>query len=199
VKLVVSNGLCTDSSSATFVLNDKVKADFIPPNSLCPEDVAVFKDTSLGNISSWFWDFGNGKTSSVKNPPPQVYPPTNRDQFYNVRLTVKNNLNCADSVTKQIKILNNCFIGVPSAFTPNNDGLNDYLYPINAFKAKDLHFRVYNRFGQILFNTTDFTKKWDGTFNGIKQGSGVYVWMLDYTNIDTNKPYSLKGTTVLLR
>jgi gliding motility-associated-like protein len=198
-RLVVSNGVCTDSAVATFTLPEKVKANFIAPVSLCPEDMAVFKDTSAGNATAWLWDFGNGNTSVAKDPPAQVYPPTTSDRSYNVRLIVKNNINCADTITKQLNVLYNCFIGVPSAFTPNDDRLNDFLYPINAYKARDLYFRVYNRFGQMIFSSRDFTKKWDGTFNGIKQQTGVYVWMLDYINIDTNKPYSSKGTTLLIR
>ena len=51
------------------------------------------------------------------------------------------------------------YIAGPSAFTPNNDGLNDYLYPLNAYKATNLLFKVYNRFGKLVFETKDCTKK----------------------------------------
>jgi gliding motility-associated-like protein len=98
-----------------------------------------------------------------------------------------------------IKVFYNCYIAVPSAFTPNGDGLNDYLYPLNAYKADNLEFRVFNRWGQLVFETKDGTKKWDGTINGNPQPAGVYVWMLHYTNRDTGQIFSLKGTTVLLR
>lgn len=199
VSLHVSNGTCSDSSQVTFNLDNELKADFTAPASLCPQDAATFKDTSIGKIISWNWDFGNGNTYDLQNPPVQVYQPTNSDKDYPVRLIVQNDRNCADTATKPIKILYNCFIGVATAFTPNGDGLNDYLYPINAFKARNLNFRIYNRFGQLVFATTDFTRKWDGTYKGIKQQTGTYVWTLQYTNTDTGKPFSLKGTTVLIR
>jgi gliding motility-associated-like protein len=88
---------------------------------------------------------------------------------------------------------------VPSAFTPNFDGLNDYLYPVNAYKAQDLHFSVYNRFGQRVFNSNNWTKKWDGTFKGKKADAGTYVWMLQYYNPDLNQKIEQKGTVVLIR
>ena len=96
-------------------------------------------------------------------------------------------------------LINNCFIAVPSAFTPNSDGLNDFLYPLNAYKAVGLSFSVYNRFGQRLFYTNDWIKKWDGTFKGQGADPGTYVWVLTYTDRDTNKRVEQKGTTVLIR
>ncbi|MEO5891553.1 MAG: gliding motility-associated C-terminal domain-containing protein, partial [Ferruginibacter sp.] len=96
-------------------------------------------------------------------------------------------------------VVGNCYIAIPKAFSPNNDGLNDFLYPTNAYKAKDLVFRVYNRVGQLLFETRDWMNKWDGTYKGNPQDPGTYVWILNYTNIETGRRFELKGSTVLLR
>ncbi|MDE3144151.1 MAG: gliding motility-associated C-terminal domain-containing protein, partial [Bacteroidota bacterium] len=109
------------------------------------------------------------------------------------------NNTCYKSFKNNITVLPNCYIAVPSAFTPNGDGLNDYLYPLNAYKADHLIFRVFNRFGQIVFETRDWTVKWDGTYKSLQQPSGTYVWTLDYTDMDTGKKVSKKGTTVLIR
>ena len=198
VKLYVSNGTCTDSSDLDINLDNQLKADFTAPASLCPRDAATFKDTSIG-VSNWYWDFGNGSTSGLKNPPVQNYPATGADKNYSVRLIVRNGFNCFDTAYRQVKVLYTCYIDVATAFTPNGDGLNDYLYPINAYKAKNLIFKIYNRFGQMVFATNDFTKKWDGTFKGMQQQTGTYVWTLQYTNIDSGKFYSSKGTSVLIR
>jgi len=199
VKLYVSNGTCTDSAEVAFNLDNGLKADFTAPNSLCPQDVATFKDTSTGKITAWDWNFGNGNTSTLQNPAAQVYQPAGADKNYPVTLIVKNDRDCFDTAYKQVKVLYTCFIAVATAFTPNGDGLNDYLYPVNAYKAKNLLFKVYNRFGQVVFSTTEFMRKWDGTFKDIKQQTGTYVWTLQYINMDTGQPYSLKGTTVLIR
>jgi gliding motility-associated-like protein len=95
--------------------------------------------------------------------------------------------------------VDNCYIAVPSAFTPNNDGLNDYLYPLNAYKAVNLTFKIFNRYGQLVFETSDWTNKWDGTFKGQPANAGTYVWLLQYTDGETGEKYFSKGTTVLIR
>lgn len=199
ISLAVSNGVCTDTASVSVVLDHELKAAFEAPELLCPEDEAVFKNNSSGKIISWYWDFGNGKTSTLQNPFPFHYQPEQGNQFYRVQLVVQNDLNCFDTASRQIKVLNNCYIAVPSAFTPNNDGLNDFLYPLNAYKADQLIFNVYNRFGQLVFSTRDWMQKWDGRYNGEAQPSGTYVWTLNYVEHDTGKKISRKGTSVLIR
>lgn len=173
-------------------------AAFKGPAFGCPNDMIVFTDNSMGNIVSWNWDFGNGNTSPLQNPAPQSYAVTTNTIDLPVRLTIRDVDNCVHSVANNIKILNNCYIAVPSAFTPNNDGVNDYLYPLNAWKAKDLVFRVYNRYGQLVFFTEDWTNKWDGTFKGQQGSPGIYIWTLSYVD-ENNKKIDSKGTSILIR
>ena len=203
IKLTVTNGVCTDSSSVDILLDNELKAAFTitPSLELCPEDAALFTDTSIGKIQTWYWSFGDGTTSTIKNPPPKNYPPapTRAGRYYPVSLIVKNDINCFDTSYTTLKVLYSCYIAVPTGFTPNGDGLNDYLYPVNAYKADNLIFRIYNRMGQLIFETKDTSKKWDGTINSYPQPSGTYVWTLEYTDRDTGNHYSQKGTTVLIR
>jgi gliding motility-associated-like protein len=201
IELLVSNGSCSDSSFVTlsFPQNDTLKAAFTAPDFICPNDTASFTDFSTGKIVSWNWDFSNGQTSSLQNPPAQVYPSSGNTKEYPVRLSVKNEAGCADTTYRILQVAPNCYIAVPSAFTPNGDGKNDYLYPLNAYTARDLEFRVYNRYGQLIFETKDWTQKWDGTFKGLPQPSGVYIWTLNYTDATSGKKNSLKGTSVLIR
>jgi len=199
---VTSPDGCSDTAKATLKLLNSipVKANFSAPQYLCkPADTATFTDLSSGNITSWQWNFGNGQTSILQDPPTAYYSFSENYPVYPVSLKVSDSTSCKDSVYHLIKVADNCYIAVPSAFTPNGDGLNDYLYPLNAYKADNLEFRVYNRWGQLVFETKDWTKKWDGTSNGNPQAAGVYVWMLQYVNRDTGKLFSLKGTTVLIR
>lgn len=201
ITLKVSNGVCTDSSAQSVLLDNELKAKFKFPEILCPEENAVFIDSSIGKIISWNWDFGNGNGSSFQNPMPEPYPlvTSGKSKLYNIRLIVENNLHCFDTVTHQMKVVNSCFITVPNGFTPNGDGKNDYLYPLNAWKAINLEFYIYNRYGQVVFKTTNWTNKWDGRINGQLQSTGVFVWYLRYTLIDTGEKVFQRGTTVLIR
>ena len=199
-QLIVSNGVCSDTSSiVNFLLDNTLVAAFAAPGQLCPTDKASFQDSSTGHIISWHWDFGDGTSSTDSVPLPHLYPLLNRDVDYTVKLIVQNNLGCFDTAAKQLIEVKSCYITVPSGFTPNGDGVNDYLYPLNAYKATNLEFRVYNRYGQLVFETKDWTKKWDGTISGKPQDTGTFVWMLQYTDKDSGKEYFLKGTTVLIR
>ncbi|MEO8860171.1 MAG: gliding motility-associated C-terminal domain-containing protein [Ginsengibacter sp.] len=199
IALSVSNGTCTDSVTKIINLDNTLKASFETNNLLCPEDTATFVNSSVGNISNYNWDFGNGNTSIQKDPQPLHYPILSLEKIYTVRLIIKNNAACFDTAYQNIKVLKSCYIAVPNAFTPNGDGINDYLYPLNAYKADDLEFSVYNRVGQRVFKTTDWTKKWDGTFQGNPQDAGIYVWILKYTNRDTGKKVFQKGSAILIR
>ncbi len=197
--LIVSNGFCNDTLTAIINLPNILKANFENTAIVCPNDGATFKDKSIGNINNWQWNFGNGFTSTLKTPSLQLYESNNTNRDIITQLIVKNNLGCFDTAYNTIKIVGNCYIAVPKAFTPNGDGLNDYLYPTNAYKATNLIFMVYNRLGQKIFETTDWTKKWNGKFNGNPQDPGTYVWLLQYTLLETGERFNLKGSTVLLR
>ncbi len=197
--LIVSNGICRDTSDTVHIfLDNEVKAAFEATAVVCPNEFATFLNKSTGNIVSYNWDFGNGFTDNSPSPSPQSYIAQKPDRNVFPRLIVKNNLGCFDTAIQKIIVPYSCYIAVPNAFTPNNDGLNDALYPLNAYKARDLLFRVYNRVGQLVFETTDWTKKWNGKFKGQPADLGTYVWILIYTNIDTGKRIQQKGTTILL-
>lgn len=203
IQLAVSNSVCTDTATVDIMLDNYLESRYTisPSTQLCPEDAATFIDSSIGNIIGWYWIFGDGKVSTLQSPEAKTYPAaTERNgRIYPTALIVKNNIGCFDTSAIKIKVFSSCYIAVPSAFTPNNDGLNDYLYPLNAYKADNLQFKVYNRWGQLVFETRDWTKKWDGKINGNAQAPGTYVWYLRYTDRDTQEKFSLKGTAVLIR
>ena len=200
VSLRVSNGVCSDSTHAVFALDNSIQAKFEGPMMLCPKDFAQFVNSSTGpTISRWSWSFGDGTTNDQQIPPDHLYPQTGEETKYTVTLVVGNSLGCADTAMQMIDVLKTCFIAVPGAFTPNGDGVNDYLYPLNALKAVDLQFRVYSRWGQLVFETTNWLIKWDGTMGGHPQPAGVYVWTLSYIDGDTGKRIFQKGTSMLIR
>jgi len=199
IALQVGNGFCSDTLTKEVNLDNELKAVFETTNTLCPEDSATFKNQSIGNIVSYYWNFQNGNTSQVEDPYPQKYPLLLAEHSYPVSLLVQNDLGCFDTAVNNVRVLKSCYIAVPNAFTPNGDGLNDFLYPLNAFKADNLDFKVYNRLGQLVFESHDWTQKWDGTIKGEPQDAGTYVWILEYDLRDTGKHVFMKGSSVLIR
>ncbi len=200
IQLSVTNGVCSDTTNSTLVLDNEVKVNFEMPDIICPEDPLNLVNTSTGLVDEWKWSFGTAGNSSLQTPLPFQFPMNNIESNYMIKLVALNNtIGCADSISKRLKVLDNCFIAVPTAFTPNGDGLNDFLYPNNALKADNLYFKVFNRWGQQVFSSRNWQEKWNGKIKGIEQASGVYVWFLEYTHRDTGKKVFQKGTTTLIR
>jgi gliding motility-associated-like protein len=195
----VSNGFCNDTVTQTINLDNSLKAGFESQKEVCPKDVISFSESSTGNLVSWHWNFGDGTTSDVQTPADHLFPDTWAGKTYVVSLIVENNIGCFDTASMVILKKQSCAITVPNAFTPNGDGLNDFLYPLNAFSTTDLEFQVFNRFGQIVFETRDWTRKWDGTVSGTAQPVGTYVWTLRYTDGLSGQKVFLRGTSVLIR
>lgn len=200
VQLIVSNGTCSDTATTVIVLDNEVKADFTMPSVICPEDKLEVINTSQGQVDAWRWTFDVIASSTVKDPLPVLFPTLNREAYYTVKLVAYNNsLGCSDSTRRTLTVLDHCFIGVPTAFTPNGDGLNDTFRPHNALKADNYDFKIFNRWGQLVFQTNNWQDKWDGTIKGSPQTTGVFVWMLRYTHRDTKKEVFQKGTVTLIR
>ncbi len=200
VQLIVSNGVCMDTASTVIIFTNEVKASFTMTDIICPEDKLSVTNTSTGLIDVWRWNYDIIGTSNLKDPPPFLFPTINHEAYYTVKLVATNNaLGCNDSAWHTLTVLDFCYIGVPTAFTPNGDGLNDTFWPHNALKADNYDFKVYNRWGQLVFHTNNWTQKWDGKFKGVLQPTGVYVWMLSYINRDTQLPVFQKGTVALIR
>ncbi len=199
-KLIVSNGVCTDTSEQTFIFDNYMNAAFDATTYICPGKAVDFTNNTIGTIINWDWQFLNGNTSSLQNPPSQFYTQLPFNDYTIIpELITTNNYGCKDTAKQKIAVLYSCFISVPTAFTPNGDGKNDFLSPIRKFNGTNLSFSVYNRFGQRVFYTNDWNQRWDGKFKGEPQLPGTYVWTLDYFNLEAKKQMFEKGTTVLIR
>lgn len=89
-------------------------------------------------------------------------------------------------------------IFVPNAFSPNNDRRNDVIYPVCVGITRLDFFRIYNRWGQLIFSTSTINKGWDGTLGGVKQSSGTFVYVVQGVDI-TGKVIAKRGTLELVR
>jgi gliding motility-associated-like protein len=200
IGLIVSNGACADTISKTFNLGveEPIQAAFeiFPDN--CPNELLNFTSTSIGNNLTYLWQFGDGFTATKKDTT-HIYPAATVHKSYTVTHTVKNLLGCKSTVSKTINIAKQCGEYIPSAFTPNGDGVNDSFGMLYITKSSNLVFRVYNRWGYIVFETTDWRQAWDGKIKGLEAPVGTYIWSLRYTNRDNGKVKQNKGTVVLIR
>lgn len=106
---------------------------------------------------------------------------------------------CSDTAILYIRVFaNGPAIYVPNAFTPNKDGLNDGLRPILAGMQQLLFFKIFNRYGQLVFETNTDKKAWDGNVNGKPQASGNYMWIVQALDYEGNR-IQQKGSAILIR
>lgn len=118
------------------------------------------------------------------------------DQVYTIDITTASG--CLTVDTQSVKAVKKAEIHVPSAFTPNNDGRNDRLRPILMGIKELRYFRIYNRWGQLVYQSRSEQPGWDGTVNGTPQSSQAFVWVVEGIGVD-NSYHQKKGTVVLMR
>lgn len=151
-----------------------------------------FFDHSIDAVTS-LWDFGDNSTSTEKNP---VYL-HKRAGLYHVCLTARSDEQCPHTICKKIQAEVYPNVHVPDAFSPNGDGANDILY-LYGGAVQEVHLKIFNRWGQLMFETRDMKTGWDGRHNGQEQEMDVYAYSLSAVYIDGNI-YQTGGNITLIR
>jgi gliding motility-associated-like protein len=190
---VVSNLGCTDDTTIQLNVNTAPEADFnFAPNPALVLENIDFLDISTGQgINQWFWSFGNGEANNVQNPS-YAY---DEGGEYTVTLVVTDSNGCVDTTFKNINIALPPV--VPSGFTPNGDGEND-IFLIRGGPFNDVDFRVYNSWGELIFQSFDAAEGWDGTFNNQPSPVGVYTWTFS-VQMTNNVVIKKSGDVTLIR
>jgi gliding motility-associated-like protein len=123
-------------------------------------------------------------------------PPISVDRSFFIRY---NNGDCGSPLSKiNIKVFDSTIIYVPNAFSPNNDGLNDKFHVTIRGKIESFHISVYNRFGNVVYSSSNPNGNWDGTLNGVPAPGGVFVYLITAISYE-NKNIKQKGIITLLR
>jgi gliding motility-associated-like protein len=185
----IATGFCAGTPSVTVTDSDNCSATssftVINPEpatlSIVPADTTVFEGNSVlltpvfgpypnSAIASYTWLPATGLSCTDCAAPTF----TGGDTLNNYTLSVIYNGNCPVSATAVIRVEPVAGISVPNAFTPNGDGRND-TYNIIAKNIAQFEMRIYNRWGQLVYQTNDIQQGWDGVFNNIAQPAGTYI------------------------
>jgi gliding motility-associated-like protein len=146
---------------------------------------------------SYTWSPATFLSSATSPNPVALFSDPSTGMKYKV--VAFTNEGCSDSAFLVIKVFKTLpTVFVPSAFTPNNDGLNDMIRPIAVGIKSIEYFNIYNRWGQLLFSTKINGHGWDGKINGQLQPTGTFVWMVKATDY-TGAAYFQKGVVTLIR
>jgi gliding motility-associated-like protein len=160
-----------------------------PDTAICAggESVLLKDNINAGNArATWVWSNG-ATTAGISVVAPGVYTAT---------VMVGG---CTSSST--VNVSNDCYMNIPNAFTPNNDGVNDYFYPRQYLSKGLISFalNIYNRWGELIFQTNALEGSgWDGKFNNVDQPEGVYIYVIDGVFKDGQHEHH-QGNVTLLR
>lgn len=199
----VSTAIKVDS----VVVHPRAMAYFVlQPDHVVVPSQPVFTYNLSGNATNYWWDFGDGSTSTEMNP---VHYYTTGGSF-DVTLVANNQWNCPDTFLIPAAVTGELAgeITFPNAFTPNNNGPtdgvydpmsydNDHFFPLYS-GVEDYRLEIFNRWGELLFVSEDLRIGWDGWYRGSPAKQDVYVWKA-YAKFSDGRESLLKGDVTLIR
>jgi gliding motility-associated-like protein len=167
-------------------------------DTICNATQANFTASATFSVSSWNWNFGDGGSSSQQNPA-YTY---GQNGNYLVTLLVTDASGCPSIASENVLVSDcmegfDCELFVPTAFSPNHDGVNDSV-GVYGTCLKEIEFTIYDRWGEIVFQTTDKSKFWDGTYKGQALDNSVFAWTLKATSY-SGLQVSRKGNITLIK
>lgn len=164
----------------TFSVTSSIQVTVVKPDAnftVISEPVIENLPVSFQNLTSngfaYDWFFGDGGYSSDIHPS-HVY---DAPGIYPVTLIAEDGKGCIDSITLFVEIFKEYFIYVPNTFIPDRDRLND-VFSASLIGVQSIEIEIFNRWGQLIFTSTDLNFEWDGTYRGNKVPNGTYVWKL---------------------
>ena len=170
----------------------EVRADF--DYEYIPYYGLAFTNFSRAVEPQFLWNFGDGETSSLRDPR-HLY---NDLIPYRVKLTVTDNIGCTDSTG--LNTIPPLEIFIPTSFTPNGDGIND-LFEVKGANVTEFTMRIYDRWGVLVFHTSDITEKWNGSNsnNSYHSGTAVYNYVIRYKGKKEEETKEVTGNITVIR
>jgi len=180
----------------TITVHESPAASFLYSPSVPKENTPYeFTNTSVGAIR-YKWEFGDNDTLATTSmlPVSHIY---NTAGFYSVCLIAFNEFGCSDTLCQQVTAIVSPLTDVPNAFTPNGDGVNDEVF-VKGYGISKMTWKIYNRWGQLVFTSLSLNDGWDGRYKGELQPQDVYAYVLSIDFTDGTQ-LRKKGDITLLR
>ncbi len=173
---------------AMFEVNTEV-VNFIKPS-------VDFINLSSENYYN-FWYFGDGNMSNETNP----YHSFSQIGEYNIMLIVESENGCVDSVKHHIKVKDEFTLYVPTAFSPDGDGINDTFKAVgNGIDTDNFHIAIYDRWGEIIWESNDIEREWNASAKNNNQTvqNGTYKWLIICKDFNGNE-HTKSGNVTIIR
>ncbi|RZK46431.1 MAG: PKD domain-containing protein [Pedobacter sp.] len=187
----------TDDFEFTITVTDRPTANFsYTPVAPVENTPNVFMNLSSANSVSFKWLFGDGD-SLITNSRANIQHQYNSTNKFIVLLIAYNSVGCPDTARQEVTTLVTPALDVPNAFTPNSNDVNSVV-KVRGFGIAKMRFIIWNRWGQKVFESSNFNFGWDGKVKGVVQPMDVYAYTLDVEFFDGTKT-TRKGDITLIR
>jgi gliding motility-associated-like protein len=204
VELIATNSFgCKD----TILVNDYITviptpiAQFYSSPSLLTTQNSETEFVNQSELADeYLWDFGDGTETSIEENPTHEYPAV--QETYVVELIAYNyNQFCSDTAYSTVIVKDVIIFYVPNIFTPDNDNFNQTWKPIftSGVDPYDYHMLVYNRWGEVVWESYNYNAAWDGHYGGELVEDGVYVWKIDFKETMSDKRHQAEGHVTILK
>jgi gliding motility-associated-like protein len=201
--IVTSADGCIDSTTFTdtLVVMQTPVADF----KWSPDPITMFNTQVLFTDYSLYadtyqWQFPGATPNSSTNDDQTVLYPDGQTGTYYVTLIATSYLGCVDTVTKEVVVMPEVIIYAPNTFTPDGDEFNQtwrvYIEGVDEF---DFELQIFNRWGEIIWESHDVNAAWDGTYNGQPVPHGTYTWLIRTKELISDKKYTWNGIINLIK
>lgn len=179
------------------------KASFVPSPGLLTQMATTTEmiNSSLG-ATTYLWDFGDYTPNSTLFEPSHSYP-TAEAGDYIIMLIAYNAMGCSDTAYAHVEVQEDLLFFVPNAFTPDGDANNPVFQPVftSGFDPQDFSLHIFNRWGQVVFESHDASKGWSGSYgvDGKFAEDGVYTWKIEFKTTMSDERKMAVGHVTILR
>ena len=180
-------------------------AEFAPSsNSVSTLNTEVFFDNQSIGASTYVWNFGDGSQNSTEENPIHVFP-TDEETNYTIMLIAASPLGCLDTAYSTVQVYEELIFYVPNTFTPDQDDYNPVFQPVftAGFDPYDYTLYIFNRWGELIFESHDATVGWDGSYGSNGQielcQDGVYTWKIEFKVTRWDERRQVVGHVNLIR
>ncbi|PHR49100.1 MAG: hypothetical protein COA32_03370 [Fluviicola sp.] len=181
-----------DVRATTEVVVVKPDADFRPVTNPMYIDLPITFQNLTQNGHTYEWSFGDGNTSTMVHPNNTYTEPGD----YEIMLIATDIKGCIDTAYRTITIQDEFYLYVPNAFTPDGNRFNN-TFKVSSINVIEFQIQIFNRWGELLFESEDKNFEWDGTYNGELVRDGTYVWKIFYRSINDDEETITGHVTVL--
>ena len=164
------------------------------------ETSVMMQDQSYSNIVDWYWYAPDGSPMTSTYDSPTITFPEGVTGQYTVYLTVTDNLGCTDTTSRILTVESDVLSFIPNTFTPDGDEHNqDWGFNFAGIDEYNFNLYIFNRWGEIIWESHNPNETWDGTYNGLLVQQGIYAWKIEFGVVNTDERRSINGFVNVIR